>query len=172
MDSELLSDESGSEPERRGDTQSGDEPAPFLHSKLYEEAFPYYLSIGMTVAQYWDDDVNLTKYYREAQILREEQINKQLWLQGMYIYEAVCAASPIFNAFAKKGTKPHPYAKKPYDLGAGHKRREEPEAVRQKRVFDKGLKRMEEFMAATNARFMNKKNTAPVGQDKEVSENG
>lgn len=34
----------------------------------------------------------------------------------MYIYEAICDASPLFHAFAKKGTKAHPYRDRPYPL--------------------------------------------------------
>lgn len=34
----------------------------------------------------------------------------------MYIYEAMMDLSPILHAFANKGTKPHPYRSKPYQL--------------------------------------------------------
>lgn len=33
-----------------------------------------------------------------------------MWLQGMYIYDAISRLSPILRAFAKKGTKAQPYA--------------------------------------------------------------
>ena len=34
------------------------------------------------------------------------------------IYEALCDVSPVLNAFAKKGAKPHPFPEKPYSLKA------------------------------------------------------
>lgn len=46
-----------------------------------------------------------------------EDKNNELWLQGMYYYEAIVRASPILAAFAKAGTKPIPYLEKPYTLG-------------------------------------------------------
>ncbi len=54
--------------------------------------------------------------YREAEKRRKERKNWELHLQGMYFYEALCDASPIFQAFAKRGTKPHPYRTEPYKL--------------------------------------------------------
>ena len=41
-------------------------------------------------------------------------MDEHLWLQGMYIYEALCDVSPILHAFSSKGTKPLPYSNKPY----------------------------------------------------------
>ena len=38
----------------------------------------------MTEEQYWDRDCLLVKYYREAEELRNEKLNQQAWLQGMY----------------------------------------------------------------------------------------
>ena len=32
-----------------------------------------------------------------------------MWLQGMYIYDAISRLSPILRAFAKKGPKAQPY---------------------------------------------------------------
>lgn len=37
---------------------------------------------------------------------------------GLYVYEALCDVSPIFHAFAKKGTKPLAYRSTPYPLEA------------------------------------------------------
>jgi hypothetical protein len=47
----------------------------------------------------------------------------------MYVYEALCDASPLLQAFAKKGTKAHPYVDHPYsitseDIAAEKKRQE------------------------------------------------
>ena len=84
------------------------QPTQIKYGEVFNTHFPYYLSIGMTEEQYWDGDPELVKYYRKAEEIRNEKRNQELWLQGMYIYEALCDASPIFHAFAKKGTKPRP----------------------------------------------------------------
>ena len=70
----------------------------------------------MTPEQYWDGDPALTRYYRQADEIRRKRKNEELWLQGMYIYEALCDVSPILHAFAKKGTKANPYADHPYSI--------------------------------------------------------
>lgn len=74
------------------------------------------MSIGMTYDEFWNQDVTLVRVYRKAQDIRDRRQNQLLWLQGMYIYEALCNVSPIFHAFAKKGTKPQPYPKEPYPI--------------------------------------------------------
>jgi hypothetical protein len=86
------------------------------YAEIFYEHFPFYLSIGMTYDQYWNDDCLLVKYYRKAYDLRRQQRNQELWMQGLYIYEALCDVAPILHAFAKPGTKPIPYTEKPYPL--------------------------------------------------------
>lgn len=86
------------------------------YTEQFYEHFPFYLAIGMTYDQYWNDDCQLVKYYRKAHKLKNEQKNQELWLQGMYIYEALCNVSPVLHAFAKRGTRPLPYPEKPYSL--------------------------------------------------------
>ena len=105
----------------------------------------------MTPEQYWDGDPELAKYYRKAEEIRMERRNQELWLQGMYVYEAICDASPILHSYAKKGTKPHPYADKPYPLT--EKRRKQDTESKDKAVFDKGKKFMEAFMTSFNTKF-------------------
>lgn len=70
----------------------------------------------MTYDQYWNGDCYLPIYYRKAHEIKKKQKNEELWLQGAYIYDALCRVSPILHAFAKNGTKPQPYPNKPYDL--------------------------------------------------------
>lgn len=101
-----------------GNVLSENEPSePLNLGKTFEEACPYYLSIGMTPEQYWYGEPSLAVWFRESFRIRKERRNEELWLQGMYFYEALCDASPLMRAFAKKGTKAVPYAKEPFDLG-------------------------------------------------------
>ena len=126
MDSELVSSSLSTTEE--GGRQGS--PSLFTYTEKFYELFPYYLAIGMTPEQYWDGDCTLTKYYLKAEEIRTEKRNQELWLQGMYVYEAICDASPVLHAFAKKGTKPIPYSAKPYPLNEKQSKREEEELRR------------------------------------------
>ena len=61
---------------------------------------------------FWYGDPWLCADYREADILRMERRNQAMWLQGVYIYNAVGVA--LSNAFSRhSGAK---YMEKPVDL--------------------------------------------------------
>ena len=131
----------------------GGQSAPFSNSytKTFYDLFPYYLSIGMSPEQYWDGDPMLAKYYRKADELSRKRRNEELWLQGMYIYEALCDVAPVFHAFAKKGTKPTPYSDHPYALSQSD--RVEEKKIREKQEREKARRYMEAKMAAINKQF-------------------
>ena len=102
------------------------------------------MSIGMSYEQFWDGDVDMVKTYRVAAELKDKRRNQELWLQGMYIYEALCDASPLFRFSMKKGpVKPEPYVKEPYPITA--------EEVREREVRDARAK--EERLKAEFAAF-------------------
>ena len=124
------------------------------YATTFYEVFSFYLSIGMTPEQYWDGDPLLAKYYRQADELKRKRRNQDFWLQGMYIYEALCDAAPILQAFAKKGTKPVPYPDHPYSLTT--KEREDEKKLREKREREKARRYMEAQMAKLNKRFESK----------------
>ena len=152
MDGKLVS---GS-PSALEDSERKNSLSSFTYTEKFYELFPYYLSLGMTYDLYWNDNPELAKYYRKADEIRNERRNQELWLQGMYIYEALCDVSPVLHAFAKKGTKPAPYSTSPYPLT--EKARKNDRAVSEHRVAEKGKKVMEAFMKATNARFKESSN--------------
>lgn len=93
----------------------------------------------------------LAKYYRKAEEIRNERRNQELWLQGMYVYDAILCASPILHAFAKKGAKPKPYPTQPYALTAKERKKEKED--KERKVYAKGKQYMEAFMASTNKKF-------------------
>lgn len=94
------------------------------------------MSIGMTFDEFWHGDVTMVRAYRKADEMKKRRQNESLWLQGMYIYEALCDVAPIFHAFAKKGTKPNPYSKEPYAITEDEirEREEREERLRQERI--------------------------------------
>lgn len=89
-------------------------------TETFEKFCPFFISIGMSYEQFWDEDPTITKTYYEAYKMKmEREIDKiewQMWKQGVYIYEALVDVSPILHAFAKKGTKALPYPKEPYSF--------------------------------------------------------
>lgn len=154
MDGELLS---SSPSTKESDTKGSGvtSTSPFPYTELFNKHFPYYLSIGMTEEQYWDKDCLLVKYYREAEDLKNEKINQQVWLQGMYFYDALSRVSPILHAYAKKGTKAQPYVEQPYPISkrSAQEAKEKEEKVKKQ----KGVRYMEAYMVQNNKRFEERK---------------
>lgn len=89
----------------------------------------YYLAIGMSLDEYWCASPHLVRYYREAHKLSVEQRNQELWLQGLYIYNAFSVV--LANAFGKKGGKRHNYLEKPINLFEFTHKQEEAERVKE-----------------------------------------
>ena len=87
------------------------------NTEIFEECFPFYLAIGMSYAEYWEGDSKLTRYYRKAYQIKQEEINNNAWLQGMYVYDAISTA--LHNALRGMSKNPSPakdYAKQPYEF--------------------------------------------------------
>lgn len=105
----------------------------------------------MTYEQFWEGDPCLVKYYRQAEEIRVEKKNRELWLQGLYVYEAMCDVSPILHAMAKKGTKARPYPEQPYAITQKQRRRELEE--KERAIANKGRRMMEMFMRKSNQQF-------------------
>lgn len=97
----------------------------------------------------------LTKYFREAEELRKERVNQEMWLQGMYIYDAMARIAPILHAFAKKGTKAQPYVEEAYPISK--RTVEDAQIKKEKARSQKGVRYMEALMARNNKRFEERK---------------
>lgn len=85
------------------------------YTEIFHEVLPYYISIGMSIDEFYNQDVNLAKYYRQAHEIKEDRHNSHLWLQGMYIYDAI--STSLYNVFCRtKGQQASSYPSKPYSL--------------------------------------------------------
>lgn len=73
----------------------------------FDEAFPYYLVMGMTYELYWDGRPELASLYRKADKIMQQRKNDEAWLQGAYVQRAVASA---LNG------KKAPYPKKPVSM--------------------------------------------------------
>lgn len=129
-----------------------DDTAPVSYTGQFYNHLPYYLAIGMTFDQFWNDDCTLVKYYREAHELKRREKNQELWVQGMYFYEALCKVSPVLRAFAKKGTKPLPYTAEPYPLS--RKEIREREEREEKSRYDKQVNKVLTWVKQVNSKYI------------------
>ena len=84
--------------------------------ELFDKMFPEYLAMGMTYEQFWKQDCSLVIAYRKAYRIRQEEINRNAWLNGLYIFKALQTAPVTVNGFAPKGYTPEPYPSKPFDF--------------------------------------------------------
>ena len=151
MDSEL-SDSSESTYGRVGGKIAA---LPLSLMSVFENACPHYLAMGMTYEQYWDGDVCAHKAFREAKRIKLNEENRNMWLQGMYIYEALLDVGQYTKAFSK--SKPRPYRDAPYDLfEQERKEREERERMeryyRMKAKMELFAKRLNEKRHETNVK--------------------
>lgn len=136
---------SGSSPYGGG---ASERSAPITYTSTFEERLPFFMAIGMSWDEFWNQDCEIARFYLKAHDLKRKMENEKLWMQGAYIYDALCAVSPVLNAFAKTGTKPLPYAKEPYPLTA--KEVKEVQDSHEKQLMSKGREKMMAWMAKTN----------------------
>lgn len=115
------------------------------------------MTFGMTYEQFWDGDVWMAKAYRQAYELRKERENFNAWLQGLYIYDAICDASPILRAFSK-ARKPNPYPSKPYDLNTVTSKNRKNAAAEKRRMAEDDIfvANMNAWAESFNKRFLEK----------------
>ena len=69
-------------------------------------------------------------------------------MQGAYFYEVFCDVAPIMQAFAKKGTKPVPYAAEPFALT--NKEVKERKKREERMRYDKQRAKIAAWAAKTN----------------------
>ena len=130
---------------------------PKTNTEVFEESFPFYLAIGMSLAEYWEGDPKLAQYYRKAYCIKQEQLNNNAWLQGLYIYDAVSTA--LHNALRGMGKNPPPtknYAKEPYNLFKKEKSPEE-KAIEVEQEQEKAAIWMEQFVKSQSHRAVSQK---------------
>lgn len=72
------------------------------------------MSIGMSYDEFWNGDVCAVKAYREAYELNRRHQNELLWLQGLYVRDALI--STVGNMFAGRGSAKQKYPEKPYPI--------------------------------------------------------
>ena len=120
----------------------------------------------MTYEQYWDGDTDAHKYYKRAYKLKVEDENRNAWLSGMYIYEALVDVSPLLRAFSKAKSA-SPYRSEPIELWkSADERAQERQKKREDAAMKKAKTAMEIFTVGFNQHFEQKK------LEEEVEKNG
>lgn len=123
----------------------GDDLTPPKPSEVFDKCCSFYLSIGMSAAEYWEGDSLLPKYYREAFKMRQERENEVAWLHGLYVYDAIMSA--LTHLDPKKSSHKD-YASKPYSPNSEKNEKERViEAQAQAEVW------MKSWVAATQKQF-------------------
>ena len=71
--------------------------------------FPHYLAMGMSPEEYWDGESSLKPAYRKAFRIRmenEERIaDRNAWLLGLYVRDALQSVAMLVNGFVPKGVE-------------------------------------------------------------------
>lgn len=125
----------------------------FRYNEIFERECSHYLSMGMSYHDYWDGDSAMTKFYRDKYKHDVEHENFNNWMQGAYFYEALCKASPLFNALAKNH-EPIPYRSEPIPITTSAVKHEKEQQNKQKMENSKNA--MKVIMEDINRRFAEK----------------
>ena len=104
------------------------ESSPRSVSKFFDETFPYYLAIGMTYDQFWNDRAELAKIYREADEIKRNRENEMLWVGGLYTAHALGAT--VGNMFNKGKKNKYPSAPIPLTEAAAKAQREREQEIK------------------------------------------
>lgn len=83
--------------------------------EYFDKLFQYALSIGMTPHEFWEDDIDLFNHYHQAELIRQRKRNNEMWLQGLYVYNAVGSLAPVLNGLSKEH-RAKAYLKRPIPL--------------------------------------------------------
>jgi hypothetical protein len=101
-------------------------------TEYFNELFPAYLAMGMTWTQFWIDEPELAVAYRKAEMIRKRRRNEELWLQGIYVAEALKAT--VCNMFNKGQKNQYPDEPLPITADEQQERREREERNRMERM--------------------------------------
>lgn len=110
----------------------------FTISKIFHDAFPHYMVMGMSAEEFWDGEPWLVKAYRKAYRIRveneEKMADRNAWRVGQYIRLALVSVPITVNGFAPKGHHMQSYPEKPMTMAAEEQKKEE---IRKKQEANK-----------------------------------
>lgn len=86
------------------------------------------MAMGMSYDDYWHGDYTALPYYRKAYALKRQEANEKLWLQGIYIMNAIGCMIPKTDI--KYPEEPYALTQKEKDEQAERRRKKEIEDAR------------------------------------------
>ena len=101
-------------------------------TEVFEEAFPVYLAFGMSYEQFWEDDPTIALAYRKADGIRRRRRNEELWLEGVYVAEALNAT--VGNMFRKGNKYQYPAEPLPITEEEQREHREREQKAKMERI--------------------------------------
>lgn len=132
------------------------------YTELFEMMCPQYMAIGMSYDEYWNGANDAPRMYRKAYLLKRKMQTEQMWLQGLYVYNAIYNLVPVLNPFSKD-PKPIPYDKEPIPFT-----QEDAEEAIMKREEAKMIERME----YVRRRAINAQNAQKKAEEAEKNKGG
>ena len=88
-----------------------------------DKLFEFGLFLGMSYDDYWNKEPELFLRYYNAEKLKQQKKNNEMWLQGAYIYNADGSLYTIFNPFSKE-KKARSYMSSPIPLTEEEKQKQ------------------------------------------------
>lgn len=122
------------------------EQAQLSMGETFRMLCPIFLSYGMTWEQYWHGNPWLVVDFVKAYKIRMEERNWEMWMQGLYIYNAFSVV--LTNAFAPKGAVPKKYLENPAPI---FPKTEEEKEAEEERELRKMVKQLNAWEKAFNA---------------------
>lgn len=107
----------------------------------------------MSTREFWHDEPELLWAYRKSYIdklkLQKELDNKNAWLNGLYIFDALTKS--LYNSFGRKqGQSPQNYLVEPIDFNQEPKTKEEIEREERLKVEEQIKERNRQIKAMLN----------------------
>jgi hypothetical protein len=97
--------------------------------------------MGMSFDDYWTGDIRLALIYREKHYLDIEARNQEMWMQGLYVYDAVATVHYNLNREKRPARN---YMEKPMRITPMTEEEEEAErrqqAINERRKFERMMK--------------------------------
>ena len=107
-------------------------PPQHTYTELFDLVFPTYLAMGMTSEQFWHGEAELAQSYRKADRIRRRRRNEEMWLEGIYVAEALNAT--VGNLFVKGEKNQYPAEPFPLTVEEHQERKEREERKRMERM--------------------------------------
>lgn len=141
-----------------GDEVSPSEPSPeepkAATYKWFDDLFSYYLFLGMTYELYWEGDPWLAKAYRDAYEMKRDYDNQTLWMNGIYVFNAIGTAIANIHLDGKHHA-PVPYLKEPIRI---RPYTEEELKAKKEKEQDDVIRYLDEWAKAFNEEHDNARN--------------